>query len=80
MLLATRRFRARLRRCWNAKIFSAVLHPAPRQLVRAGARSFVELSTRTSSPSLRAHPATADELVDELSWLEQWVEPPASCG
>ena len=41
-----------------------------------GARSFVELPTpRELAEFACASSATADELVDELSWLEQWVEP-----
>ena len=41
-----------------------------------GARSFVELSTPHELAEFAcASSATADELVDELSWLEQWVEP-----
>ena len=41
-----------------------------------GARSFVELSTPHELAEFAcASSAAADELVDELSWLEQWVEP-----
>ena len=41
-----------------------------------GARSFVELSTPHELTEFAcASSAAADELVDELSWLEQWVEP-----
>ena len=41
-----------------------------------GARSFVELSTPHELAEFAcASSAAADELVDELNWLEQWVEP-----
>ena len=41
-----------------------------------GARSFVELPTPHELAEFAcASSAAADELVDELSWLEQWVEP-----
>lgn len=41
-----------------------------------GARSFVELSTPHELAEFACASATAtDELVDELSWLDQWVEP-----
>ena len=41
-----------------------------------GARSFVELSTpHELAEFASASTVPADELVDELSWLEQWVEP-----